>query len=84
MTHLCTDWRHLEIVLDLIEKEQLPNLSTIIVLDAVLISQRAFNTASFANSIGSIQWTNELEIDSQPDRSYPAALCSGFDEFCLR
>lgn len=35
MTHLCTDWRHLELVLGLVEKGQLPNLSTIISLDAV-------------------------------------------------
>ncbi|KAL8426024.1 hypothetical protein Efla_001942 [Eimeria flavescens] len=35
MTHLCTDWRHLEVVLDLMQTGQLPNLSTIISLDAV-------------------------------------------------
>ncbi|CDJ37396.1 hypothetical protein, conserved [Eimeria tenella] len=34
MTHLCTDWRHLEIVLDLLEGGQLSNLSTVITLDA--------------------------------------------------
>ncbi|CDI78967.1 AMP-binding enzyme family protein, related [Eimeria acervulina] len=35
MTHLCTDWRHLEIVLDLREGGQLSNLSALITLDAV-------------------------------------------------
>ncbi|KAL8448546.1 hypothetical protein Emed_003726 [Eimeria media] len=35
MTHLCTDWRHLEVVLDLVEKSQLPNLTTIISLDTI-------------------------------------------------
>ncbi|CDJ27483.1 LOW QUALITY PROTEIN: uncharacterized protein EMH_0032180 [Eimeria mitis] len=36
MTHLCTDWRHLEIVLDLREGGQLSNLSVVITLDAAL------------------------------------------------
>ncbi|CDJ60954.1 hypothetical protein, conserved [Eimeria maxima] len=35
MTHLCADWRHLEIVLDLREGGQLSNLSAVITLDAV-------------------------------------------------
>ena len=34
MTHLCTDSQHLEMVLDLFEKGQLSNLSTVISLDA--------------------------------------------------
>ncbi|KAL8274182.1 hypothetical protein Esti_001867 [Eimeria stiedai] len=49
MTHLCTDWRHLEVVLDLVEKGQLPNLSTIISLDAIgvpaMLRARSLNLA---------------------------------------